>query len=47
MEYYQLDQMDSRIAPSGFMLGTASEVWGNDAYEVMQMPASFWTDTDV
>ena len=28
MEYYQLDEMDSRIAPSGFMRGTASEVWG-------------------
>ncbi len=28
-------------------VGTASEVWGNDTHEVMQMPASSWTDTDV
>jgi hypothetical protein len=47
MEYYQLEQMDSHIALSGFMQGTASEVWGNDTHEVMQTPANFWTDTDV
>ena len=44
MEYYQLDP---RIAPSGFMRGTAAEVWGDDTHEVMRWPASSWTDTDV
>jgi hypothetical protein len=47
MEYYQLDQLDSRIAPLGFMRGTASEVWGDDMHEVIQAPASSWTDTDM
>ncbi len=44
MEYYQLDPC---IAPSGFMRGTAVEVWGDDMHEVMWRPASSWTDTDV
>jgi hypothetical protein len=44
MEYYQLDPC---ITPSGFMQGTAPEVWGDDTHEVMQGTSSSWKDTDV
>jgi hypothetical protein len=44
MEYYQLDP---RISPSGFMQGTAAEVWGEDTHEVMQGTFSSWKDNDM
>ncbi len=43
MEYYQLDP---RIAPSGFMLGAAAQVWGDDTHKVMRGTSSSWEDTD-
>jgi hypothetical protein len=42
MEYYQIEQ--DQEAPTHFMRGTAEEVWGYDAFEIMWMTAEDWTD---
>ncbi len=42
MEYYLIEE-DQEV-PMHFMRGTAEEVWGNDAIEIMQTTAEDWTD---
>ena len=38
-------QQYPHIPPSGFIRGTAAEVWGGDIHEVMQGASSSWKDT--
>ncbi len=43
MQYYQ---MDPATQPRHFMQGTATEVWGDDIFKIMQISAADWDSDD-
>jgi hypothetical protein len=38
--------MDPATQPGHFMRGTATEVWGDDIFEIMQSSAADWDSDD-
>jgi len=38
--------MDPTTQPTHFMRGTATKVWGDDAFEVMRTTAADWDSDD-